>query len=100
MPAKDLDVVVFGASGITGRQVAVHLAGRAGQLDFKWAAAGRNVEKVKSTLAEVGVEAPEIIAADVDDGASLASLTARTKVVIDVVGPYTLYGEPVIEACI
>jgi short subunit dehydrogenase-like uncharacterized protein len=100
MPAKDLDVVVFGASGITGRQVAVHLAERSGQLDFKWAAAGRNVEKVKSTLAEVGVEAPEVIAADVDDAASLASLTARTKVVIDVVGPYTLYGEPVIEACI
>lgn len=100
MAGKDLDVVVFGASGITGRQVAAHLAARSGQIDFKWAAAGRDVEKVKRTLGEIEVEAPELIAADVEDAASLASLASRAKVVIDVVGPYTLYGEPVIEACI
>jgi len=100
MAGKDLAVVVFGASGITGRQVAAHLAERAGQTDLKWAAAGRDAEKVKRTLAEIGVEAPEILVADVDDQASLAAMADRAKVVIDVVGPYTLYGEPVIEACI
>jgi len=100
MAERDLDVVVFGASGITGRQVAAHLAARSGQLDARWAAAGRDVEKTRRTLAEIEVEAPELIAADVEDQASLAAMAARTKVVIDAVGPYTLYGEPVIEACI
>jgi short subunit dehydrogenase-like uncharacterized protein len=100
MPDKDLDVVVFGASGITGRQVAKHLADRAGQTGATWAVAGRDAEKVRRTLAEIGVEAPETIVADVTDAASLASMCERAKVVIDTVGPYTLYGEPVIEACI
>lgn len=98
--ASELDVVVFGASGITGRQVAAHLAERSSQLDFTWAAAGRDSAKVVATLAEIGVSAPETIAADVDDAASLAAMAERAKVVIDAVGPYTLYGEPVIEACI
>jgi short subunit dehydrogenase-like uncharacterized protein len=100
MPEKDLDVVVFGASGITGRQVARHLAERADQTGTAWAAAGRDPEKVARTLAEIGVEAPRTIAADVDDAASLAAMASRARTVIDAVGPYTLYGEPVIEACI
>jgi short subunit dehydrogenase-like uncharacterized protein len=100
MPAKDLDVVVFGASGITGRQVARHLADRADQTGAKWAVAGRDADKVRRTLSEIGVEAPEVLVADVADAASLTSMCARAKVVIDTVGPYSLYGEPVIEACI
>jgi len=49
---------------------------------------------------EIGVSAPETIVADVGDPASLAAMAARTRVVLDLVGPYTLYGEPVIEACV
>lgn len=98
--ARDLAVVVFGASGITGRGVAAHLATRAEQSDFKWAVAGRNPEKIGQTLAEIGVTAPETIVADVGDEESLAEMASRTRVVLDLVGPYMLYGKPVIEACI
>ena len=100
--ARDLSVVVFGATGITGRGVCAHLAERAEAdgNDFKWAAAGRDPEKVRRVLGELGVKAPETIQAEVGDAASLAAMASRTRVVLNMVGPYTLYGEPVIEACI
>ncbi len=100
MSDRDLDVVVFGATGVTGRRVAAHLAGRAQETGLRWAAAARDAGKVKSVLAELGVSAPETLVADVADEASLARMAARTRVVLNLVGPYTLYGRPVIEACV
>src|SRR3977135_3035180 len=98
--ARDLSVVVFGATGITGRGVCAHLAERAKTNDFTWAAAGRDAEKIGRVLGDLGVSAPETIVADVAAAASLAAMASRARVVLNMVGPYTLYGEPVIEACI
>lgn len=100
MAGKDLSVVVFGAGGVTGRRVAAYLAERAGEVGASWAVAGRDTAKLDRVLGEIGVTAPETIVADVGDPASLAAMAARTRVVLDLVGPYTLYGEPVIEACV
>lgn len=100
MAEKDLSVVVFGASGVTGRRVAAYLAERAGEVGASWAVAGRDVAKLERVLGELGVAAPEAIAADVADPASLAAMASRTRVVLNLVGPYTLYGEPVVEACV
>ena len=100
MPDRDLDVVVLGASSVTGRRVVAYLAERAAETGATWAAAGRNAEKIERVLGEEGAEAPETIVADVGDPASLAALAARAKVVLNLVGPYTLYGRPVIEACV
>jgi len=100
MAERDLSVVVFGASGVTGRRVAAYLAERAAELGASWAVAGRDPAKLERVLAEVGVTAPETIAADVADPTSLAAMAARTRVVLDLVGPYALHGEPVIEACV
>jgi short subunit dehydrogenase-like uncharacterized protein len=97
---RDLSVVVFGATGVTGRRVAAYLAERAGEVDARWAVAGRDPAKLERVLGGIGVTAPETIVADVDDPASLAAMAARTRVLLDLVGPYTLYGEPVIEACV
>jgi short subunit dehydrogenase-like uncharacterized protein len=96
---RDLDVVVFGATGITGRNVAAYLAERAREQSVSWAAAGRDRAKVERVLAEIGVSAPEVIVADVEDEPSLERMAARARVVLDLVGPYTLYGRPVIAAC-
>lgn len=100
MADKDLSVVVFGASGVTGRRVAVYLAERAGEVGANWAVAGRDTAKLERVLGEIGVAAPEAIPADVGDPESLAAMAVRTRVVLDLVGPYTLYGTPVIEACV
>jgi short subunit dehydrogenase-like uncharacterized protein len=97
---RDLSVVVFGATGVTGRRVAAYLAERAGEVGARWAVAGRDAAKIEWVLGEIGVAAPETIVADVGDPASLAAMASRTRVVLDLVGPYTLYGEPVIEACV
>jgi short subunit dehydrogenase-like uncharacterized protein len=97
---RDLDVVVFGASGIAGRNVAAYLAQRAGETGGRWAVAGRDPAKLERTLGELGVAAPETIVADVSDPASLAAMAARTRVVLNLVGPYTLHGGPVVEACV
>jgi short subunit dehydrogenase-like uncharacterized protein len=97
---RDLDVVVFGATGVTGRRVAAYLAERAAETGARWAAAARDVEKLDRVLDEDGVSAPETVVADLDDPASLAAMASRARVVLNLVGPYTLYGRPVIEACV
>ena len=97
---RDLDVVVFGATGVTGRQVAAHLAARAEATGATWAAAGRDPRKLRRVLGEIGVEAPELIAADVGDPDSLEAMAVRARVVLDLVGPYTRFGRPVIAACV
>lgn len=100
MSDRDLDVVVFGATGVTGRRVAAYLSERSRQSGLRWAAAGRDANRLAQTLSEVGVSAPETIVADVADGASLAAMASRARVVLNLVGPYTLHGRPVIEACV
>jgi short subunit dehydrogenase-like uncharacterized protein len=100
MADRDLSVVVFGAGGVTGRRVAAYLAERADEVGASWAVAGRDSAKLERVLAEIGVAAPETIVADVGDPASLAAMASRTRVVLDLVGPYMLHGEPVIEACV
>ena len=100
MSDRDLSVVVFGASGVTGCRVAAYLAERAGEVGASWAVAGRDAAKLERVLGEIGVTAPETIVADIDDPGSLAAMASRTRVVLDLVGPYTLYGEPVIDACV
>jgi len=95
-PERDLDVVVFGATGVTGREVARYLAAT----DARWGAAGRDPAKLERTLADVDAHPPAAITADVGDPASLAEMAARTKVVLNLVGPYTTRGRPVIEACV
>lgn len=97
MPERDLEVVVLGATGVTGRRVAAYLAERA---DGRWAAAARDPGKLERVLAEAGVAAPETIEADVGRPDTLAAMARRARVVLNLVGPYTVHGRPVIEACV
>jgi short subunit dehydrogenase-like uncharacterized protein len=97
---RDLDVVVFGATGITGRSVAAYLAERSAEMSLRWAAAARDTSKAARVLGEVSAEPTETIVADIGNRSSLAAMAARARVVLNLVGPYTLYGRPVIEACV
>jgi len=100
MSERDFDVVVFGATGVTGRRVAAYLAERATETGARWAAAARDRGKLERVLDEEGVRATATMVADVDEPDSLAEMASRTRVVLNLVGPYTLYGRPVIEACV
>ena len=97
---KELDIVVYGATGYTGRLVAEYLADRYAGGDIAWAMAGRSREKLEQVRDAIGAPAQTpLIVANSDDPASLDALCGRTKVVITTVGPYTLYGEALLKAC-
>ena len=106
------DVVVWGATGFTGRLVAQYLlrayglpAGPGteavvGEHDetLRWAIAGRSDTRLRALNEELGVEVPTLIA-DSDDEASLVALAATTSVVLTTVGPYAKYGSKLVAAC-
>src|SRR5688572_9805834 len=100
VPERDLDVVVFGATGVTGRRVCRYLDKRAPQVNATWGAAARDASKLERILGEEGVEPENAISADLGDPQSLADMASRAKVVLNLVGPYTKYGRPVIKACV
>jgi saccharopine dehydrogenase (NAD+, L-glutamate forming) len=100
---RDLDLVLFGATGFTGRLTAEYLA-RHAPADLRWGLAGRNRAKLEGVRQDLaGIEPSladlELVEADVEDAASLAEMARRTRLVITTVGPYVLYGEPVVAAC-
>lgn len=100
-PAAEFDVIVYGATGYTGRLVAEHLARRYGVGgEVKWAMAGRSAAKLAEVRDEIGApkETP-LVVADSSDPASLDAMVRRAKAVITTVGPYQLYGDSLIAAC-
>ncbi len=97
MVERGLDVVVFGATGVTGRRVVGYLASRGAG---RWAAAGRDLGKLERLLAEQGVAAPEVIRADLTRPESLVAMARRARVVLNLVGPYAPHGRPVVQACV
>lgn len=98
---SEFDVVVYGATGFTGKLVAEYLAKRvADGLAVNWAMAGRNLEKLSAVRDEIGAaKTLPLIAADGDDISSLSAMASRTKVVLTTVGPYQLYGSGLVAAC-
>jgi short subunit dehydrogenase-like uncharacterized protein len=100
--AKKFDIVVYGATGFTGQLVAEYLATRyKNDAQLKWAMAGRSLDKLKSVREAIGAPADTpLIVADASDAASLNAMVAETKSVITTVGPYQLYGNELIAACV
>ncbi len=97
--SPDLDVVLFGPTGVTGREVARHLARRAPALGLRWGVAGRDETRMRAALGAVGAEPDEVLVADATDPASVQAMVERTRVVADLVGPFARWGEPVYAAC-
>jgi short subunit dehydrogenase-like uncharacterized protein len=100
------DLVVYGASSFVGQIICTYLLQRIGVgRDVSWAIAGRSQDKLKAlrdslALADASASGLEMIAADAAQPETLAALCARTKVVISTVGPYALYGEPMVQAAV
>jgi short subunit dehydrogenase-like uncharacterized protein len=96
--AREFDIIVYGATGYTGRLVAEYLKTKTG---LKWAMAGRSADKLAEVRDLIGAAADTpLIVADASDPASLDSMVKRTKVVLTTVGPYQLYGNELVEACV
>ena len=96
-PNREFDIVVYGATGFTGKLVAEYLAGRGH--GKRWAMAGRSLAKLEAVRAELGADAA-LIEADAADEASIRAMAGRARVVITTVGPYLRYGAPLVAACV
>lgn len=103
MSNREYDVIIYGATGYTGRLVAEYMAQQygVGGKAPKWAMAGRSMAK----LIEVRslINAPEntpLVVADADDANTLDAMVKRTTVVLTTVGPYQLYGDGLVAACV
>lgn len=100
-PNAEFDLIVYGASGYTGRLVAEHLAKSYGvDGEVRWAMAGRSADKLAQVRDEIG--APKdtpLVVADAADPASLKAMVGRGKAIITTVGPYQLYGSELVAAC-
>ena len=103
MSNREFDVVLWGATGFTGRLVAEHLLRRHGvDGEVRWAIAGRSEAKLAELRRDLGEGAAELplVLADADDQLSLDAMAARTRVVCATVGPYALYGSKLVAACV
>lgn len=98
---KPFDLIVFGATGFTGRLVAQYLNATCGVGGgLAWAIAGRDPDKLTEVRRAIGAAgALPIIAADASDAGALADLVRQTRLIITTVGPYQRYGEPLVRAC-
>ena len=100
--ARAHDLVLFGATGYTGRLVAERLAHAGGAL--RWALAGRDRARLEQVRAELAKEVPAcaalpILVGDATSAGDMAAIATATKVVCTTVGPYAKYGSELVGAC-
>lgn len=107
MAERSYDLVLFGATGFAGGLTAEYLArcsAHHAPAGLRWALAGRNAAKlaaVRDRLAAIDATLADLplLSADVTDPDSVRAVAESARVVITTVGPYVLYGEPLVAAC-
>ena len=103
-PRREFDIILFGATGFTGKLVAEYLAKHPQQGELGWALAGRNRQKLEAVREDIARLAPgvspEILVADSHDREALDGLMARTRVVCSTVGPYAQHGSDLVAAAV
>jgi len=111
MSDREYDIVLWGATGFTGRLVADYLAGRYGASDLDWALAGRDEDRLAGVRDELvaghgendagnDLASLDLLTGDAFDRASLDAIGERTAVVCTTVGPYARYGSELVAACV
>ncbi|KAJ9586613.1 hypothetical protein L9F63_019806 [Diploptera punctata] len=101
-----LDLIIFGATGFTGKVAVFEIAKLAKEKNVTWGVAGRNQSKLETVLKEVSEKSGEdvtkvpVIIADVGDEESLLKMAKQAKVILNCVGPYRFHGEAVVKSCL
>ena len=99
--SREFDIIIWGASGFTGRLVAEYLFKQYGiSGNLKWAMAGRNQQKLETVRATIADKSVPIVVADSSDETSIKQMVLRTKVICTTVGPYAIYGSKLVAACV
>ena len=102
MSNPQFDLIIFGATSFVGQLLCRYLNDQYGvDGDIKWAAAGRSLPKLETLKNSLGVKAKTLtlLTADAADETALTNLCKQTNVIISTVGPYALFGEPLVKVC-
>ncbi len=102
MSQSKYDFILFGATSFVGKILCEHMVSQYGEdPSVRWAAAGRSESKLNALRNSLGPQAKELplIVADAADEAALKIMVEQTGVIISTVGPYALYGEPLVKVC-
>ena len=102
MTTRRHDIVVFGATSFVGQILCRYLLEQFGADGSpSWAMAGRSIDKLEQVRSALGRRAARLplLVADAADEDSLRQLCAAAHVVVSTVGPYALYGEPLVKVC-
>ncbi|KAG6588499.1 putative mitochondrial saccharopine dehydrogenase-like oxidoreductase, partial [Cucurbita argyrosperma subsp. sororia] len=108
MESSLYDFIILGASGFTGKHVvrqALQFLNPSPSSPLKsFALAGRNPTKLSETLKwAANLHSPPpipLLIADITDPQSIHRLCTQTKLILNCVGPFRRYGEPVVAACV
>jgi short subunit dehydrogenase-like uncharacterized protein len=98
--SKEFDIIIWGATGFTGRLVAEYIFKNYSSEKLNWAIAGRDKKKLINVRDEIADENIPIIIADSFNEVSLNKMTQKTKVICSTVGPYSKYGSLLVKSCI
>lgn len=99
MTERPYDVVLYGATGFVGKQTVQYFAQHTRPAQVRWAIAGRNRQKLESVKAQVGAEV-DVLVADSHNQAALDAIAAQTRVILNTTGPFALYGDQIVDACV
>src|SRR5207253_6050276 len=101
MPERKYDVVLYGASGFTGRQTIQYFAGHVHPSEVRWAIAGRNRQALEAAKAQAGdAQAIDILIADSRDQEGLDKIASQSRILLSTAGPFALYGNQLVDACV
>jgi short subunit dehydrogenase-like uncharacterized protein len=93
------DVVLYGASGFVGQQTVRYFSEHVNRDEMRWAIAGRDRQKLELVRAEIGIDV-DILVADSQDWVAIDSIVAQTRVLLNTAGPFALYGDALVDACV
>jgi short subunit dehydrogenase-like uncharacterized protein len=98
---RELDLVLMGATGFTGRLVATHLA-RHAPGTHRIGIAGRSISRLREVRDQLGARASqwELIEVDSSDNDRLRQMAARTRAIGSTAGPFDAIGLPLVHACV
>ena len=102
MPERQYDVVLYGASGFTGRQTVQYFARNTRPPEVCWAIAGRNRQALEAAREQAGENARlvDILVADAQDQQAVDAIVSKTRVLLTTAGPFSLYGRKIVDACV
>ena len=98
MSDRSYDLVLWGATGFTGRLVAAHIRDHA-PADLRWALGGRRRDALDGVASDLRLPDLPVVVADAHDRDAMRALAADTRVVCTTVGPYAVHGTDLVAAC-